>query len=532
MEWDLIGDFAIFSNMEHKNHPTIIKVIRDQNEAGLSEALPHLIYVSREKRPEHPHRYKAGAMNVLTRVSGLITNAPFMLNVDCDMFVNNPQIFLHAMCLLLGSKNERESGFVQCPQYFYDGLKDDPFGNQFVVGHKYMGRGVAGIQVPFYEGTGCFHRRKVIYGSCPDDIGNQAKRLTPVHGDLSYEEQLRIFGDSKEFIRSAAYALQGKENISPKNLPNLVEAAHQVAGCGYEYGTSWGTEVGWQYGTATEDVLTGLMIHGRGWRSLFCTPDPRAFLGCAPRGGPISMAQQKRWATGLLEILIGRRSPIVTTVTARLQLRHCLAYLSLLTWGLRSIPELCYAVLPAYCTITDSSFLPEVHEPAIYIYMALFLSYVIYTLIEYHETGLSIRAWWNNQRMARINAMNAWLCGFISVILKVFRISDTVFEVTQKDQSSSNDGDEGRFTFDASLIFVPGTTVLLLQLTALIMGFRGMQLSDGSGLGERLCSIMVVICFWPFLKGLFAKGKYGIPLSTIFKSAFLALCFVLLAKRA
>lgn len=66
----------------------------------------------------------------------MITNAPFMLNVDCDMFVNNPQIFLHAMCLLLGSKNERESGFVQCPQYFYDGLKDDPFGNQFVVGNK------------------------------------------------------------------------------------------------------------------------------------------------------------------------------------------------------------------------------------------------------------------------------------------------------------------------------------------------------------------------------------------------------------
>jgi hypothetical protein len=176
----------------------------------------------------------------------------------------------------------------------------------------------------------------------------------------------------------------------------------------------------------------------------------------------------------------------------------------------------------------------QVHEPAIYVYVALFLCYVIYTLIEYLETGLSIRAWWNNQRMARINTMNAWLFGVISVILKVLRISDTVFEVTQKDQSSSNDGDEGRFTFDASLLFVPGTTVLLLQLTALIMGFRGMQLSvnDGSGLGERLCSIMVVICFWPFLKGLFAKGKYGIPLSTIFKSAFLALCFVLLAKRA
>ena len=133
----------------------------------------------------------------------------------------------------------------------------------------------------------------------------------------------------------------------------------------------------------------------------------------------------------------------------------------------------------------------QVHEPAIYVYVALFLCYVIYTLIEYLETGLSIRAWWNNPRMARINTMNAWLFGVISVILKVLRISDTVFEVTLKDQSSNNDGDEGRFTFDASLIFVPGTAVLLLQLTALIMGFRGMQLSvnDGSGAGRDIACV-------------------------------------------
>jgi len=33
------------------------------------------------------------------------------------------------------------------------------------------------------------------------------------------------------------------------------------------------------------------------------------------RGGPILMTQQKRWATGMLEILISRRSPIIATVT-------------------------------------------------------------------------------------------------------------------------------------------------------------------------------------------------------------------------
>ena len=37
------------------------------------------------------------------------------------------------MCLLLGSKSEIESAYVQFPQMFYDGLKDDPYGNQLVI---------------------------------------------------------------------------------------------------------------------------------------------------------------------------------------------------------------------------------------------------------------------------------------------------------------------------------------------------------------------------------------------------------------
>jgi len=62
-----------------------------------------------------------------------MSNAPFMLNVDCDMFVNNPKVVLHAMCMLLGFKSKKEIAFVQFPQIFYDGLKDDPYGNQYVV---------------------------------------------------------------------------------------------------------------------------------------------------------------------------------------------------------------------------------------------------------------------------------------------------------------------------------------------------------------------------------------------------------------
>jgi len=139
--------------------------------------------------------------------------------------------------------------------------------------------------------------------------------------------------------------------------------------------------------------------------------------------------------------------------------------------------------------------------------------------------------------MARITTMTAWFFGFLSVMLKLLGISETVFEVTKKDQSSdaASDNDAGRFTFDESPIFVPGTTILLLHLTAIVVGLLRLQTRahDGhwSGLGEVLCSVWLLLCFWPFLKGLFGKGKHGIPISTICKSTALALLFLHFCRR-
>ncbi|KAF3443443.1 hypothetical protein FNV43_RR13125 [Rhamnella rubrinervis] len=492
------GDFAVFSNIERTNHPTIIKSIWE-NKQGLSGLLPHLIYISREKRQEHPHHYKAGAMNVLTRVSGVMTNAPYMLNVDCDMFGNNPKLALLAMCLFLNPNSQKEVAFVQFPQVFYDGLKDDPFGNQLVVTFKHVGRGLAGLQGFLYGGTGCFHRRTVIYGACPDD--NEAPRTicsTNINGKLTNKELLQTFGDSKDFIETASDALNGQASHSSEktSICESIEAAYQVAGCSYEYGSRWGSKVGWMYGSTTEDILTGLNIHKRGWRSILCMPDPPAFLGCAPIGGPSSLTQRKRWATGLLEILLSYNCPIFHTLFANLQFTQCCGYISILSWGICCIPELCYAALSAYCLITNSHFLPK---------------------LEYLGANQSIRAWWNNQRMGRIISSSAWVFGVLGVVLKLLGISETVFEVTQKDQSDGNDdnGDAGRFTFDESPVFVPVTALLLVQLTALAMGLIGLrsprQARDGEGSGplEVVCSVWLVLSFWPFLKGMFRKGKYG-----------------------
>ncbi|OMO92762.1 Cellulose synthase [Corchorus capsularis] len=527
---DLTGEFADFSDVERRNHSTIVKIILEHKEINSDHVVPDLVYVSREKRPKQPHNYKAGAMNVLGRVSGVMTNAPFMLNVDCDMFVNNPQVVRHAMCQLLGCPSE-EIAFVQYPQVFYGSPRDDPYGNQFVAVFHYIGRGITGTQGYFYAGTGCFHRRKVIYGLWPDDV-DEAPKHTSINGKLVDETALRKeFGNCEEFINSAAQALKGKQGAFPKNLSNSLEAACEVASCNYEHGTSWGTKLGWIYGSTAEDLHTGLVIHNKGWNSTLHALEPPAFMGCAPSGGPEAMTQQKRWATGLSEILIGKNSPIFSTMTTNLQFRMRLAYLWILLWGLRSVPELLYATLPAYCILTNSRFLPKVEEGAIWIPIAIFVTYNLHNLREYLKIGLSVRAWWNNMRMGRIAATSAFLLGLFSVILKLLGISETVFEVTQKDQSS--DGDDNnptKFTFNKSALFVPGTTLVLLHLISLLAlplrlqsPFRGVQ---GVGLGELFCSLWVMLCFRPFLTGLFEKGKYGIPSSTIFKSAALATLFI------
>ncbi|RDX62085.1 Cellulose synthase-like protein H1, partial [Mucuna pruriens] len=518
------GEFAVFSNTEKKNHPTIIKVILE-NKDDLSDGLPHLIYISREKSPQYPHNYKAGAMNVLTRVSGLMTNAPFMLNVDCDMVVNNPKIVLHAVCILMDSKSGKEVGFVQCFQQFYDGIKDDSFGNQWVATSEYIVRGMAGLQGPFYMGTNTFHRRNAIYGFNPDQIPRGGK------GKLTENILIEQLGSSKEFVTSASHALEGSAYFGNDTPSNFIEAAREVANCRYEYGTCWGKQMGWLYGSVVEDIPTGLNIKRKGWRSECCTPtDTIAFTGCAPGGLLSTMIQQKRWFSGHTSILFGKHSPLIAMLFGNVQFRTALSYFWITTLGVRGVFLVSYVALIAYCIITNTIIFPK--GLGLWIPIALFVIYNVHTLLEYLTIGLSIRHWWNNQRMCMIRTTTASFVGFLSAMLKLSGLSDTVFEVTEKEQqTSSADGNRegaGRFTFEESPIFVIGTTILMVHLTAMLIKFwRQSNGENGCGLGEFMASTYVVVCYWPYFKGLFGRGKYGIPLSIMCNSAVFAFLFVL-----
>ncbi|CAI7795275.1 unnamed protein product, partial [Closterium sp. NIES-53] len=131
------------------------------------DPLPYLVYVSREKRPNYDHNKKAGAMNAMMRASALLTNAPFILNLDCDHYVNNSAAIREAICFLADPLKGGRVCFVQFPQRF-DGVdKSDRYANHNTVFYDVNMKGLDGQQGPMYVGTGCVFRRQALYGFDP-----------------------------------------------------------------------------------------------------------------------------------------------------------------------------------------------------------------------------------------------------------------------------------------------------------------------------------------------------------------------------
>uniref|UniRef100_A0A1J3JGK1 cellulose synthase (UDP-forming) n=1 Tax=Noccaea caerulescens TaxID=107243 RepID=A0A1J3JGK1_NOCCA len=149
--------------------PGMIQVFLGQN-GGLDaegNELSRLVYVSREKRPGFQHHKKAGAMNALVRVSAVLTNGPFLSNLDCDHYINNSKALREAMCFLMDPNLGKQVCYVQFPQRF-DGIdRNDRYANRNTVFFDINLRGLDGIQGPVYVGTGCVFNRTALYGYEP-----------------------------------------------------------------------------------------------------------------------------------------------------------------------------------------------------------------------------------------------------------------------------------------------------------------------------------------------------------------------------
>ncbi|KAL1826059.1 hypothetical protein ACET3Z_012837 [Daucus carota] len=586
-----------------RDHPGMIQVYLG-SEGALDvdgKELPRLVYVSREKRPGYQHHKKAGAMNAMVRVSAVLTNAPFILNLDCDHYVNNSKAVREAMCFLMDPQLGKKLCYVQFPQRF-DGIdRHDRYANRNVVFFDINMRGLDGIQGPVYVGTGCVFNRQALYGYDPP-VSEKRQKMTcdcwpswcccccggsrkkkskkskkkglkallglsglyskkkkmgknysrksagPIFDLEGIEEGLegydeleksslmsqknfeKRFGQSPVFITSTLMENGGLPEGT--NSASLIKEAIHVISIGYEEKTEWGKEIGWIYGSVTEDILTGFKMHCRGWKSVYCMPKRPAFKGSAPINLSDRLHQVLRWALGSVEIFMSRHCPLWYGYGGKLKGLERLAYINTIVYPFTSIPLLAYCALPAVCLLTGKFIIPTLNNFASIWFLALFLSIITTGVLELRWSGVSIQDWWRNEQFWVIGGVSAHLFAVFQGFLKVLGGVDTNFTVTAK---AADDVEFGElYLFKWTTLLIPPTTLIILNMVGVVAGVSD-AINNGYGswgplFGKLFFSFWVILHLYPFLKGLMGRQNRT-PTIVVLWSVLLASIFSLVWVR-
>ncbi|CAN1805156.1 Cellulose synthase-like protein D4 [Linum perenne] len=184
---------------------------------GIDIRLPMFVYVSREKRPGYDHNKKAGAMNCLVRASAILSNGPFILNLDCDHYLYNCKAIREGMCFMM-DKGGESICFIQFPQRFEGIDPSDRYANKNTVFFDGNMRALDGLQGPVYVGTGTMFRRFALYGfnppspdkTRPKDVTSSAEThpltTTDFDPDLDLNLLPKRFGNSTMLAESIPIA--------------------------------------------------------------------------------------------------------------------------------------------------------------------------------------------------------------------------------------------------------------------------------------------------------------------------------------
>ncbi|CAI5512230.1 unnamed protein product [Closterium sp. Naga37s-1] len=554
-----------------RDHPGMIQVFLGPSGGTDVEGnpLPRLVYVSREKRPGYNHHKKAGAMNSLIRVSAVLTNAPYMLNLDCDHYIADSKALREAMCFMMDPNVGKKCCYVQFPQRF-DGIDpNDRYANNNTVFFDINLPGLDGIQGPCYVGTGCCFRRRALYGYDPpkpknkrnkcgvlcscfsccggggrgDKGGRKGRKGDEDEGTLPlYDGEEVGEGDSlvalkkfeKKFGQSPVFVLStfhedggGVASASPGST--LKEAIHVIS-CGYEEKTEWGKELGWIYGSVTEDILTGFKMHCRGWRSIYCKPKRPTFKGGAPINLSDRLQQVLRWALGSVEIFLSRHCPIWYGWKGNnLKVLQRLSYTNTVVYPFTSFPLLVYCTIPAICLFTNKFIVPALDTTSTLYFIALFMTIFATGLLEMRWSGVGMTDWWRNEQFWVIGGVSAHLFAVFQGLLKVLAGIDTNFTVTAK---QAEDGEYAElYLFKWTSLLIPPLFLLIINFLGIVCGVAtAMNTGDGNWgplFGRLFFSFWVIMHLYPFMKGLGGRNQ-AIPTIVIVWSVLLASIFSLL----
>ncbi|GMI71664.1 cellulose synthase like G3, ARABIDOPSIS THALIANA CELLULOSE SYNTHASE-LIKE G3 [Hibiscus trionum] len=454
------------------DHPTVIQVIldtsKDKDISGHS--LPSLIYVSRQKSKTSPHHFKAGALNVLLRVSAAMTNAPVILTQDCDMYSNDPGTPLRVLCYLSDPEVKSNLAFIQFPQRYHGLNEDDIYASEYKRVFQINSLGLDGLKGPNYVGSGCFFLRRALFGGPSAPVPPEISELNPDHAVNE-----------------------------PIEWQNILALSHHVAGCNYENQTQWGSKIGFRYGSLVEDFYTGYRLQCEGWKSVFCNPERAAFLGDVPITLVDVLSQCKRWCIGLFQVTFSKYNTLIYG-SQSMGVFISLAYSHYAFWPIWCIPVSVYCFLPQLALANHVTIFPKVLEPWFFLYVFLVLGAYGQDFVDFVLAGGTVRRWWNAQRLWMIRGLTCYMFGSVEYMLKSAGISTHGFSLTSKvvDDAQSKRYGQGIFEFGVpSPLFVPLTMAAIINLVSFMLGLAGFlrgNAEEGLGLQMILTGLIVLNC--------------------------------------
>ncbi|KAG6774351.1 hypothetical protein POTOM_021704 [Populus tomentosa] len=357
-----------------------------------------------------------------------------------------------------------------------------------------------------------------------EGIDNEKSALMP---QIKFEKK---FGQSSVFI--AATLMEDGGVPKGASSASLLKEAIHVISCGYEDKTEWGKEIGWIYGSVTEDILTGFKMHCHGWRSVYCMPKIPAFKGSAPINLSDRLHQVLRWALGSVEILLSRHCPIWYGYGCGLKWLERFSYINSVVYPLTSIPLIAYCTLPAVCLLTGKFIVPEISNYASIIFMALFISIAATGILEMQWGGVGIHDWWRNEQFWVIGGASSHLFALFQGLLKVLAGVNTNFTVTSK---AADDGEFSElYLFKWTSLLIPPMTLLIINIIGVVVGIsdainNGYE-TWGPLFGKLFFALWVIVHLYPFLKGLIGKQD-RLPTIIVVWSILLASVLTLLWVR-
>ncbi|KAJ0076679.1 hypothetical protein Patl1_35580 [Pistacia atlantica] len=499
--------------------------------------LPLFVYMSREKRPGYDHNKKAGAMNALVRASAILSNGPFMLNLDCDHYIYNCKAVREGMCFMMDRGGENIC-YIQFPQRFEGIDPSDRYANHNTVFFDGNMRALDGVQGPVYVGTGTMFRRFALYGfdppnpnKTPQNNSTEMHALSPTDFDSTLDVNLlpKRFGNSTMLAESIPIAeFQGRPladhpSVSygrppgalriprdPLDATTVAEAV-SVISCWYEDKTEWGERVGWIYGSVTEDVVTGYRMHNRGWHSVYCITKRDAFRGSAPINLTDRLHQVLRWATGSVEIFFSRNNAFLAS--RRLKFLQRLAYLNVGIYPFTSVFLIVYTFLPAL-SLLSGHFIVKTLNIVFLVYLLIITICLIgLAILEVKWSGIGLEEWWRNEQFWLISGTSAHLAAVVQGLLKVMAGIEISFTLTTK---SSSDDDEDiyadLYVVKWTSLMIPPIVIAMINIIAIVIAFLRQIYSTvpqwSKFIGGAFFSFWVLAHLYPFAKGLMGRrGK-------------------------